>query len=355
LRPYWEISGLLREGRHWIDKILARFARSSAERARLLLTRGVLAIFQGELRQAIADLEASTAMASEHGDELACALGHTYLCLALVFSGRHPEAAAAGGVAEECLHVVGHLSGLVSLDIHMGYLHLLAGRPDEAIERCAQGLRRLPGGERWARSYLQVITALGLFLRGEIEKSSVAARESLGMKHEVGDITGIGYCLEMLAILAAAQQRHERAAWLLGAADTLWERTGKRFGGTAAMEQLHEQAESAARDGLGVNRAERLFRDGARRELSVVVGLAARDANKLPPISQGRLTQREREIVALVREGLTNGQIARRLVISSRTVDSHVASIYGKLGISSRVQLVIWLGQAPPTLPPGPS
>lgn len=60
LRPYWEISGLPRGGRHWMDKILARFPGPSAERARLLLTRGVLAIFQGELREATADLEAST-------------------------------------------------------------------------------------------------------------------------------------------------------------------------------------------------------------------------------------------------------------------------------------------------------
>ncbi|MDX6343921.1 MAG: hypothetical protein QOH87_4059, partial [Trebonia sp.] len=173
LRPYWEISGLLREGRHWMDKILTRFPGPSAERGRLLLTRGVLAIFQGELRDAIADLEASTELSEAAGDALACALGHTYRCLAFVFSGRHAEAAAAGATAEERLRAVGHLSGLVSLDIHLGYLHLLAGEPDQAIERCAQGLRRLDDGERWARSYLKVITALSLFLRGETEASAV--------------------------------------------------------------------------------------------------------------------------------------------------------------------------------------
>jgi non-specific serine/threonine protein kinase len=351
LRPYWEISGLLREGRHWMDKILTRLTEPSAERSRLLLTRGVLAIFQGELREAVADLEASTAMATEHGDAQACALGYTYLCLALVFSDRHPEAAAAGVTAGERLHAVGHRSGLVSLDIHMGYLHLLSREPGLAIERCAQGLRLLDGGERWARSYLLVITALASFLRGENEASAAAARESLQMKHEVGDITGMGYCLEVLAVLAAALRRCERAAWLLGAADALWERTGKRFGGTAAMEGFHARAVDAARDGLGAKRYERLFGDGASCELGEVVGLAIRDADKLPPVPRGHLTKRELEIAALVGESLTNGQIARRLVISSRTVDAHIASIYAKLGISSRVQLVAWLstqsGKAP--------
>ena len=347
LRPYWEISGLLREGRHWTDKILPQLAAPAAERGWLLLTRGVLAIFQGELGDATADLEACIAMTRESGAELACALGYTYLCLALVFSGRHAEAAAAGTAAEERLSAAGHVSGLVSLDIHLGYLYLLSGKADKAIERCAQGLRRLDPGERWARSYLQVITALGLFLEGDNEGSAAAARESLRLKNEVGDITGIAYCLEMLAFLAAAQARYKRTAWLLGAADTLWGRTGKRLGGTAEMEGFHQQAASAARDRLGTRQYEKLFGDGAARELSVAVDLAGSDTDRLPPVSRGSLTRREQEIAALVFEGLTNAQIARRLVVSSRTVDAHVASIYAKLGVSSRAQLAAWLGQRP--------
>jgi DNA-binding CsgD family transcriptional regulator len=347
LRPYWEISGLLREGRHWMDKILTRFPGPSAERARLLLTRGVLAIFQGELPGAIADLEASTELSAAGGDSLACALGHTYRCLAFVFSGRHAEAAAAGATAEERLRAVGHQSGLVSLDIHLGYLHLLSREPDLAIERCAQGLRRLDGGERWARSYLLVITALGLYLRGETEASAVAAVDSLQMKDEVGDLTGMAYCLEVLAMLAAGQDRFSRTAWLLGAADTLWERTGKRLGGTAAIEGLHQRAENTARAGLGGKRYERQFRDGAVRERGEIVALAIGDADKLPPATRGRLTKREREVAALAGEGLTSSQIAGRLFISSRTVNTHIASIYAKLGISSRVQLLTWLTAGP--------
>jgi predicted ATPase/DNA-binding CsgD family transcriptional regulator len=345
LRPYWEISGRLREGRHWMDKILPLLAPPAPERDWLLLTRGVLAIFQGELNEATADLEACIAMTQSRGGELACALGYTYLCLALVFSGRHAEAEVAGVAAEQRLSAVGHVSGLVSLDIHLGYLYLLSGKPDKAIERCAQGLRRLEPGERWARSYLQVITALGLFLQGDTEASSAAARESLGLKNEIGDITGIAYCLEMLAFVAAARQRFKRTAWLLGAADTLWGRTGKRLGGTAEMEGFHQHAESTARSGLGASQYEKLFGDGAARELSVIVDLAGSDTERLPPVSRSSLTKREQEIAALVWEGLTNAEIARRLVVSRRTVDTHVASIYAKLGVSSRVQLATWLGQ----------
>ena len=60
------------------------------------------------------------------------------------------------------------------------------------------------------------------------------------------------------------------------------------------------------------------------------------------------LTRREQEIADLVASGLSNREIAARLFISKRTVDAHVEHIFGKLEISSRVQLTVLLqDQAP--------
>jgi non-specific serine/threonine protein kinase len=368
LRAYWEISGLLREGKLWLTKILLRFPCPSPERAWLLLTRGVLGTLQGELGEAVADLELSTPMAQEHGEVLACALGHAYLCLAFVFSGRHAEAAATGAVALERLQAIDHVSGLVSLDIHMGYLHLLSGDLDAAIERCDRGLRRLGDSqERWARGYLQIITALALFFQGKDAESAAAACASLEKKHELGDIVGAAYCLEALAMLAQRQHRCERTAWLMGAADALWERAGQRLGGTAIMEELHQQAVKAARDALGEDRYAALFRDGAGRPLDLVVSLAVADADELPATpgrqrAAGLLTGRERQIASLVAEGMSNRDIAQQLGISKRTVDAHLEHIFSKLGISSRVQLATRLSPTapsperppPPPGPPGP-
>lgn len=60
------------------------------------------------------------------------------------------------------------------------------------------------------------------------------------------------------------------------------------------------------------------------------------------------LTAREREIMNLVSQGLTNSQIAERFVLSEKTVKNHINRIYSKLGATNRAQATaLWLGTAP--------
>nr|WP_240940061.1 LuxR C-terminal-related transcriptional regulator [Planosporangium flavigriseum] len=57
------------------------------------------------------------------------------------------------------------------------------------------------------------------------------------------------------------------------------------------------------------------------------------------------LTPREREVAALIAEGLTNAELARRLYISKKTAAVHVSNILAKLGLSSRTQVAGWLSR----------
>jgi DNA-binding NarL/FixJ family response regulator len=58
--------------------------------------------------------------------------------------------------------------------------------------------------------------------------------------------------------------------------------------------------------------------------------------------SQVQLTSRESEVLGLVREGLANKQIARRLDISERTVKAHLTSAFARIGVADRTQAALW-------------
>ena len=77
---------------------------------------------------------------------------------------------------------------------------------------------------------------------------------------------------------------------------------------------------------------------------------------QLPALVSGRLqtqptkselTVRETEVARLVAEGLTNRQIAERLVLSPRTVEGHVEKVLGKLGVHRRGDVANWLARQP--------
>ena len=156
---------------------------------------------------------------------------------------------------------------------------------------------------------------------------------------------GMAYCLEIHGWLAARASRHVRAAWLLGAADPLWEKAGGRLGGTAALLEVHEEAMGKARAGFAGKRFHTVFDEAGRHPVKQLVAFAVSDADE--PTAEGtrwrmpgQLTFREAEIADLAARGMSNRQIAEHLFISKRTVDAHLDHIYAKLGISSRVELL---------------
>jgi non-specific serine/threonine protein kinase len=94
-----------------------------------------------------------------------------------------------------------------------------------------------------------------------------------------------------------------------------------------------------ARKAMGPMRAERCWNEGKSMNLEQGVKYALAMGPEMAPID---LSRREREIAALVGEGMTSPQIAARLKIAERTVDSHAEHIRNKLGLRSRAQIAAW-------------
>jgi DNA-binding CsgD family transcriptional regulator len=169
-----------------------------------------------------------------------------------------------------------------------------------------------------------------------------------------GDTTQIAHCLEGFACLATAQGQIERAFCLGGAAAALREATGAPL--PPARRRVLERWLEVSRAALSDAAVAAAWHAG--HEMPLKQAIAHTRAPYAPPVSCAQvaaeavparvpalLTPREREVTALISQGLTNRQIANRLVITDRTVAAHVEHILGKLGFSSRTQIGVWAAE----------
>jgi non-specific serine/threonine protein kinase len=267
LYGYWQISGLLGEGAYWLTKALDVFPEPGRERARALVSRGFLRSFQGDIPNSLADCEAGTEMALALADDPVTARGYQYMTLTLTFAGRHEEAATVGEEARARLRACGDYAGELMLLAELGHLHQLAGRPDQCVAVAGEGLAMLGPDtrEQWIKSYLLFVSGVALFqMEGRETECDAVLRKALAGKQELGDVIGMGYALDVLGWLSLKTGSPAKAAWLLGAADPMWERGGSvRFSGTAIMEEIHQQALGAARTELGGERYDAEYTAGA--------------------------------------------------------------------------------------------
>jgi DNA-binding NarL/FixJ family response regulator len=295
-------SGRHEEGRRDVEEAIA-IARSGG----LLFQVGVADVVSAEGFYAVGELDGGATAAEEAvaifriADYPFCvAYGLSFLAL---FSEARQDADAARRQAEETL----------------------------TIAR-ANGFRREEG------SALLTIARLE-HADGSVDQADAALHEALGIFTRGRFPLEIITTLEHIATIATLKESHDEAARLFAAAQAA--RAAIGYPREPVRVDEYESSVTAVREGLGADAFDAAWMEGAALTLDEAVAYAtrARGERKRPSHGWASVTPTELDVVRLVREGLTNPQIAERMFISKNTVMTHLSHVFAKLGVSTRAEL----------------
>jgi predicted ATPase/DNA-binding CsgD family transcriptional regulator len=376
LWAFWLARGYLGEGRRWLEQALeVGGAAPATVKAKALNGAGVLADYQADYAQAEALCSDSLALYRQAGDERGvasalCGIAHvartkgdyafarsafeqaleifqrlgdrqgvartlSRLGLAVWFAG---DVEGFGVLAEKSMAEFRELEDFEGVGLALLHIGIVAlSREDFAgarppIEESLTICREL--GDR--RTIAKDVYFLGDALSGLSDHAGARRlyEESLSLSIELGDRWVSAIAVEGLARHAAATGEPDAGATLLGAADALREATGAPR--SAYWRGLYDRVADELCDRLGNDAFGRAWEAG--RSLTPEQATAVLEAPAEEPAADRPegLTVREVEVLRLVAEGMTDAQVAERLVVSLRTVHAHLRSIYRKLDVRSR-------------------
>jgi non-specific serine/threonine protein kinase len=392
LHQFWFMRGHLTEGREWLEAALAASKKASAAaRALALCGAGLLAWRQGDLA-AEKPLQESLALfqglqdqsgvgyvlhhlahvAEKHGDyarvralfEESLArfreagdrwgIGWTLFCLGGMIADQGDDDRATA-LFEESLVLCREVGNAHTMALVLGNLGMIAARQGDYQRAAAlleEGLataRRM--GDKFHIPFLECEVANVSLAQGHTGRAGTLYRDSLVLQRDTGVKSGLAPCVEGLAAAASAQGHRERAARLFGAAEALRETVARPFARYSGK-FVHDRRMATARAALRAKSLDAAWAEGRKMTLEQVIEYAlewttpteskATGNKKLGKVTANLLTRRERDVVALVAHGLTNRQIAAKLVVTERTAESHVHNILDKLAFTSRAQIAVW-------------
>ncbi|MFD3343809.1 LuxR C-terminal-related transcriptional regulator [Streptomyces anthocyanicus] len=356
----WLGKSRLTEARRWIEKALVAEPEPSVEQGIALYYGAYYGLIQAD-RETGDMVRRCRAVAEALDDDFLRARALYVETYEMLMWSRDTERTLASyEQTRQLLKASGDVFPLVAGYINTAVYHAAHGNPAGAlreVDDCLQHLSHIPH-ERWGRNYMTIARVLALWADGSTAESRELGRRMLPSALDQGETMSLAATLEFLSWSACGEHEHEHAAILLGGAATLWRRVGTTLWGVRALSAQHTQVENTLMLGLGAERFTQVYTFGTRLPVPQLIDVACGNAHAddaAPPRHPhdgsplGPLTPREREVADLIGEGLTNRQIAERLVISKRTADTHVEHILTKLGVTSRTQIAATIGPVKPT------
>jgi predicted ATPase/DNA-binding CsgD family transcriptional regulator len=345
---YFASAGRVNDGLRWIEEELAKGTADPRLRAAALREAGYLAWRQGDYETARPRLEKALASARELDDSLLAAHVLTVLSAAEFSVG---DIGPAADHAREALDIYRVESD--GLHVARALIALAwTAYADGDIERGNDGMRAaLAANRRYGNPSVVAYANFGLAYGAARAEDIGAQRTHLAEAVagiDAGGIVERADWLATAALLAVGEGRYHAGLRLIGAS---WAYARHR-GGSSRPEQLGaplEQRFDPVLQAVSPTLCQQLIERGEQMSWDELTA----DALVPPGSGTSPLTRREREIAELVAEGLTNVDIAQRLVISRRTVETHVDHIKQKLGLT-RGEIPAWVLRDAPEPPPQP-
>ena len=343
---FWGIRGYYDEGRRSMEQALSvegSVAMPASARAKALYVEGMMENYQGDHLSAEVLLEESVTLFRELDDKLGTAYALSNAGFAALGQGQPQKAIT---LTEEAVDLFLEVDGKWGAAIELGFLAVAwrdQGDHERAKRLAERGLAlSREVGERQAISVaLNTLATLAQAERDH-EWARELFEEGLTVSAELGNESDVVHCLEGLASIAGAEGSIVRAARLWGAAETLLEEIEVGVHTYVPDRSLHQSQVAAARAQLEEAEWTAAWAEGramtSERALEYALEQEATPEPAAPQAYPAGLSVREAEVLRLVATGLTNAGVAKELVLSSRTVDWHVSSIYRKLGIHSRAE-----------------
>jgi predicted ATPase/DNA-binding CsgD family transcriptional regulator len=338
----WALRRRVNEGRSWFDEMLSVDPPEPSDRrlrASALSRASRLTWLQQDHAATRSLLEESLAIEGTLGDDTRVARRMRSLAMVHMSQGDHDEARR---LLEESISICRAHGDQGGLALALAFLALdlqLTAEQDRAEPYVQEAMElSRASGNVVATVYSLSAAVFGAILAGDTPKLREYATQVGPLLRQSGGLDDDPSWLWAGIALASAEGRYRSALRLAGAEEAVTRRDGIRF-----QEQFRRHMGpwlDRARAEVGAAEQARLTVEGARMTLGELIdeALARSDADDGSPLSP-----RELEIAALIAEGLTNVEIAARLVISKRTVETHVAHIKTKLGLARRVEVAAWV------------
>ena len=311
----------------------AEAAHDEIWRSNSLAYRGIALACQGDTAAARAAADAAVEAAAELGG-IEMGVAYHALAIAALAAG---DAATAQGATEAAWPHVSILPPVAAVHRTLKAEAALGGGDLAAARRCADDAVSTATGW-WVIDALTARARVAI-AQGEPDQAEPDAHDALARAAELGAYLFIPDILECLGALAGQDGSHRAAARLFGAAEAIRQQMGAvRF---KVYDAGYEASVTALRDALGENDFDSSWAEGAALSTEEAIAYAqrGRGERKRPASGWASLTPTERDVVRLVSDGLANNDIAGRLFVSPRTVQTHLTHVYTKLGLTSRVQL----------------